>query len=329
MLMMNDELYMSKAIALAERAAKEGEAPIGAVIIRNRDGEVVGSGRNTRESGKTALGHAEIAAITDACNTLGGWRLADCTLYVTLEPCPMCAGAAINARISRVVFGAYDKKNGCGGSVTNLFAMPFTHSAEVCGGVMRERCEKLLKDFFVKLRERDKMNGSIKLIPVETDEQINAVADIADKIWHEWFPPIIGIAQTDYMVRNMQSAEAIARQIHEKGYCYRFIHKDGRHIGYTAFQTQSDGRMFLSKIYLQKEQRGKHYATAVIEQLKSCCEENGCHAIWLTVNKHNDNSIAVYEKLGFERIGEGKTDIGEGFAMDDYFYELKVKERVE
>lgn len=321
---MNDEFYMEKALEAAKEAAAEGEAPIGAVIVRNSDGEIVGCGRNCREACKTALGHAEIAAIEGACQTLGGWRLCGCTMYVTLEPCPMCAGAAINARLDRVVFGAYDKKNGSAGSVTDLFSVPFTHITAVTGGIKREECEKLLAEFFARLRKRDKMNNTVKLIPVMTDEQILAAAKIADEIWHEWFPPIIGLPQTDYMVNKFQSVSAITEQIRNGGYEYCFIHRAGIHIGYTAFHKQSDGKLFLSKIYILKEYRGNGYASSVINQLKDYCRANGLDRIWLTVNKHNDNSIAVYEKLGFKRFDSQKNDIGGGFAMDDYYYELKI-----
>ena len=147
---MEDRDYMLAALELAKEAFAEGEVPVGCVIVRN--GEVVGRGRNRRETGKTALGHAELDAIADACAKLGGWRLWDCTLYVTLEPCPMCAGAIINARIPRVVYGASDKKAGSCGSVCNLFSMNYNHHPQVVSGVMEEECAALLKDFFEKLR---------------------------------------------------------------------------------------------------------------------------------------------------------------------------------
>ena len=128
-----DEAFMREALELAKEAAAEGEVPVGCVIVRN--GEIVGRGRNRRETHKTALGHAELEAISDACKNLGGWRLWECTLYVTLEPCPMCAGAIINARIPRVVYGASDKKCGATGSVCDLFSMEFNHHPVVEKGV--------------------------------------------------------------------------------------------------------------------------------------------------------------------------------------------------
>ena len=147
---MDDLYYMDAALELAKQAAADGEVPVGCVIVRN--GEIVGRGRNRRETAKTALGHAEIEAIGQACETLGGWRLWDCTLYVTLEPCPMCAGAIVNARIPRVVFGASDAKCGACGSVCDIFSMDFNHHPQVEKGIREEESSALLSDFFKDLR---------------------------------------------------------------------------------------------------------------------------------------------------------------------------------
>ena len=142
---------MKEALALAEEAAQEGEVPVGCIIV---DGDrIVGRGRNRREKAKNALSHAELEAISQACETLGGWRLWRCTMYVTLEPCPMCAGAIINARLPRIVYGAKDEKAGSCGTLTNLFALPYNHKPEVTRGVLEEECSQILKDFFKKLRE--------------------------------------------------------------------------------------------------------------------------------------------------------------------------------
>lgn len=148
--MRTDESYMSLALELAREAAKLGEVPVGAVAVW--DGEVVGTGFNRRETGKNALAHAELEAIDAACRRLGGWRLHRCDLYVTLEPCPMCAGAIVNARIRRVVFGARDPKAGCFGSVSDFAALPFNHRPAVAGGVLAEACAAELSAFFQRLR---------------------------------------------------------------------------------------------------------------------------------------------------------------------------------
>ena len=149
---MNDDFYMGLALREAHRAARREEAPIGAVIVR--EGHVIARACNDREASKNALGHAELLAIDKACRRLGGWRLPGCTLYVTLEPCPMCAGAIINSRIERVVYGAADPKAGCCGSVTDLFAMPFNHHPKVEKGLRAEEAGELLQAFFKDLRAR-------------------------------------------------------------------------------------------------------------------------------------------------------------------------------
>lgn len=142
--------FMKRAVELAKLSALEGEVPVGAVIVR--DGEIVGEGRNRREYGKNALYHAEIEAIDSACRKLGGWRLWQCELYVTLEPCPMCAGAIINSRIKRVYFGAFDKKAGSFGSVADFNKIPYNHKPEIVSGVMADECSNLLTEFFKNLR---------------------------------------------------------------------------------------------------------------------------------------------------------------------------------
>ena len=145
-----DELFMGEALKLAQEAFDDGEVPVGCIIVLGD--KIVGRGRNRREKDKSALAHAEIEAISEACRNLGGWRLWQCTLYVTLEPCPMCAGAIVNARIPRVVYGASDKKCGAVRSVCSLFSMEFNHHPKVEYGIREEECAALLTQFFQKLR---------------------------------------------------------------------------------------------------------------------------------------------------------------------------------
>ena len=152
-----DEAFMRRALELAREAAAEGEVPVGAVIVKG--GSVVSCGRNRRERGRNALRHAELEAIDGACRALGGWRLWECELFVTLEPCPMCAGAVINARIPRVVFGAPDPKAGSCGSVVDLFALPYNQRPEVLGGVLAVECAALLRGFFRDLRAEKAPDG--------------------------------------------------------------------------------------------------------------------------------------------------------------------------
>ena len=147
--------FMQRALLLAKEAGELGEVPVGAVIVRN--GEIIAEGRNSREADKNALAHAEIEAINNACRTLGGWRLPGCELYVTLEPCPMCAGAIINSRIEKVYFGAYDQKAGSVKSLVQLFDIPYNHKPEVTGGIMEEECAAVLSEFFKGLREKKKL----------------------------------------------------------------------------------------------------------------------------------------------------------------------------
>ena len=142
---------MRQALALAEEAAGHGDVPVGCVVVK--DGAVIGRGCNRREERGDAVAHAEVEAIRQACRAVGGWNLHDCALYVTLEPCPMCAGAIINARVGTVCYGARDEKAGACGSVLDLFAERFNHRPRVYGGVLKEACAALLRDFFHDLRK--------------------------------------------------------------------------------------------------------------------------------------------------------------------------------
>ena len=152
-----NEKFMCEAIKQAKKAWAIGETPIGAVVVY--DGKIIARGYNKRETKKNSLNHAEIEAINKACKTRGGWRLFGCDLYVTLEPCPMCAGAIIQSRIDNVYFGAYDKKSGCAGSAVNLFEENlFNHNVGVFGGVLEEECSLIMSEFFKELRRLKKEN---------------------------------------------------------------------------------------------------------------------------------------------------------------------------
>ena len=145
--------FMNAALLLAKEAAKNGDVPVGAVVVKN--GEIIGRGYNLREVNKDSTAHAEVVAIREACENLQNWHLDDCELYVTLEPCPMCAGAIINSRIKTVVFGAFDKKAGSASkeSVIDLFSLGYNHTPEVFCGIKEKECAKLLQDFFLERRK--------------------------------------------------------------------------------------------------------------------------------------------------------------------------------
>ncbi len=154
----NDEFFMAKALKLARESSELKEVPVGAVVVM--DGEIVGVGKNMREGQKNALCHAEIAAIDAACKKLGGWRLHKCELFVTLEPCPMCAGAIMNSRIKRVVFGTRDSKAGAYGSLFDLNSFPVNHKPEITSGVLEEQCSDMLSGFFAELRLTKKTSNN-------------------------------------------------------------------------------------------------------------------------------------------------------------------------
>jgi tRNA(Arg) A34 adenosine deaminase TadA/predicted GNAT family acetyltransferase len=250
----------------------------------------VGCGRNRRESKRNALAHAEIEAINEACNTLGGWRLCGCEMYVTMPPCPMCAGAIKNSRISKVF--------------------------------VKEDCVRgIIEAFFEKLRDRNRM-FDINFIEAKTEKQLLRTADLAAEIWREWFPPVIGAPQTEYMIEKFQSYPAMIKQTENDGYIYYILQKNGADIGYTAIMPKADGELFLSKAYIKKEFRGNGYFRQLLEFIKEYAKANAFARVTLTVNKGNDLANAVYNKTGFVRTGDGKTDIGGGFYMDDFYYTL-------
>lgn len=148
---MTHEDYMREALSLARECLAGGDVPVGCVVV-SPEGQIIGRGRNRREADGSAAAHAEMEAITQACKALGSWRLTGCTLYVTLEPCPMCAGAIINSRIAELRYGAREEKSGCCGSVLNLFEERFNHKPRIYGGLLAEESSVLLENFFQRLR---------------------------------------------------------------------------------------------------------------------------------------------------------------------------------
>lgn len=157
---MDKEFFMNEALKEARKAYKKEEIPVGAVIVK--DGYIIGRGHNLKETKKNTIKHAEIIAIENASKNLGAWRLEDCQMYVTLEPCTMCAGAIINARIDKLFIGAEDCKTGACGSVLNIFEYKFNHKVEIEKNIMKKECEKILKDFFVELRKKKSINKERK-----------------------------------------------------------------------------------------------------------------------------------------------------------------------
>lgn len=161
LILTEDEKYMKEAIKQARKAYALGEVPIGCVIVH--DGKIIGRGYNRRNTDKNALAHAEITAIRKASKAIGDWRLEECTLYVTLEPCQMCAGAIVQARIPKVIMACMNPKAGCAGSILNVLNNPqFNHQVEAVNGILEEECSKMLKDFFVELRIRNKKEKELK-----------------------------------------------------------------------------------------------------------------------------------------------------------------------
>ena len=165
---MTDQELMQAALEEARIAFEAGEVPVGAVIAK--DGEIIARAHNLRENGKNALYHAELMAIDEACRVLGGWRLWQCELFVTLEPCPMCSGAIINSRLRRVVYGASDPKAGCCGSLTDLFALPFNHHPVIEHGLLEEEAQALLQQFFISLRNKRLAAKALKKQKENTDD---------------------------------------------------------------------------------------------------------------------------------------------------------------
>lgn len=184
-------------------------------------------------------------------------------------------------------------------------------------------CIRLVEDAadIIEKRLLNKQTKRIFLIPVTDKEQIIQLARLADIVWHEYFVSILSKTQIDYMVEKFQSVSAMTNQIENQNYHYFFLNLDGVNIGYTGVQPDKDNKLFLSKLYIQKEYRGKGYAREAFDFLEGMCKGMGLQSIWLTVNRFNENSIKVYEKRGFQTVRTQVTDIGNNYVMDDYVME--------
>ena len=167
------------------------------------------------------------------------------------------------------------------------------------------------------------MVPALTLTSIESEGAVTELARLASEIWHEYFVTILSDDQIDYMVDKFQSYSALTDQIRHQGYEYYFMTVENRYIGYLGIK-QEDGKLFLSKFYIQKEHRGKGYASQAMEHLVAVCQNRGLRAIWLTVNRYNASTIAVYEKKGFKTIRTQVADIGGGFVMDDYVMEKQI-----
>lgn len=191
-----------------------------------------------------------------------------------------------------------------------------------CASLVGDAVDILEEELLQSTKESKKIQAKIEMVRVEDDESINKLAGIADEVWHQHFATILSLEQIDYMVDKFQSVKAMTEQMKSSGYEYYFIVVDGITVGYTGIRPE-EGELFLSKLYILEKYRGNQYASYAFEFLKEYCKERGLHAIWLTVNRYNYDTIRIYEKKGFETIRTQISDIGNGFVMDDYVMELK------
>lgn len=184
------------------------------------------------------------------------------------------------------------------------------------------RCIICYIHLFMISKEVFKMKDTFLLNPVHTDQQLQEIADLASVIWHEHFTPIIGVQQVEYMLEKFQSFSALKSQI-ESGYEYFQIFDNAEFCGYCGVHSE-ENKLFLSKLYIKKEARNRHLSTKTLQSLKALCQKRGLTSIWLTCNKYNANTLAVYHHLGFETIRSQVADIGNGYVMDDYILECRV-----
>ena len=192
-----------------------------------------------------------------------------------------------------------------------------------CVELVGDAVDILEKELFSIAEDSNNGQTKIEMVRVEDDESIQKLSKIADEVWHQHFSTILSPEQIDYMVDKFQSVKAMTEQMRSSGYEYYFIEVDGITVGYTGIRPEEE-KLFLSKLYILKQYRGKQYASHAFKFLKEICKERGLHAIWLTVNRYNYDTIHIYEKKGFQTIRTQVSDIGNGFVMDDYVMELKL-----
>lgn len=291
---MTPEGYMRRALTCAKKAAALGEVPVGAVIVR--DGKVIASGYNKRESGKNALLHAEMIAIHRACRKLGGWRLEDCELYVTLEPCPMCTGAIINSRIGRVFIGAADPKAGCMGSLCDLPSLPFNHRPQVTFGVLESECSDLLSRFFRDLRIARKSQPKNVTLRSFTKEDVPLLKRYL-------YPKMTESALSELV-------DSWNTRLFEGRYLEFFaILAEDEPVGYVSLCEQPDGSVSAGA-HVFSDYRGKTYGTQGVRALCRIASERGYSSLTARVRKTNTPSLRLCRTVGFVPVGEDVTAKG-------------------
>lgn len=284
---MSHEQFMRRALACAEKAKALGEIPVGAVIVR--DEKVIATGYNQRETKKNVLLHAEMVALQRACKKVGDWRLSDCDLYVTLEPCPMCTGAIINARIRRVYFGAKDPKAGCMGSVCDLTKESFLYQPQVISGILEEECSDRLTDFFRQMRIEKKPEQKQLSLRSFTQEDL----------------PIL--KQYLFANRSQKSVSSIIDQWKEDEYFALSV--DGQAVGYGRLFKQNDQTAEL-EVSVFSDFRGKTYGRQAVERLLVLARERGYSSVVATVRKNSVPACHLSASVGFVRTGETVTAKG-------------------
>lgn len=288
------EVFMKRALACAKKAAALGEIPVGALVVL--DGKVIATGYNRREKDKNALLHAEMIALHRACKKLGRWRLSDCDLYVTLEPCPMCAGAIINARIRRVYFGATDPKAGCFGSVCDLAALPFNHRPEVVCGVLSDACEGILADFFHRMRAE-------KIRPPKT-VSLRSFTKEDVPLLKQYLYPNKSKEDLEYLVEEWNT------RLYEGRYCEFFAVTEGDcTVGYVSLFEKDDCTVSVGA-HIFPGFRGKTYGTQGVKLAMTCAAQRGYIKAVARVRKTNTPSLRLCDRVGFVRVGEDVTPEG-------------------